>query len=234
LIFWTSNKALALLCAWAGIVPALTIAGEAAGETAHYAGEISKDRNQQFFAALAGKPVRRLVITSNGGGVAAGVELGLWVFERELDVEVSEYCLSSCANYVFPAGVRKTIRSGAVVAWHGNYRHLKETGLWTDEVAHRMEAYGEDEETARRRARERVGRLVRLERGFFARIGVDEYVCWIGKMPPYNAPNYYFLSRDDMARFGIRDVHTSPGYAHTDVSGFRSHIMYLELDEAGR
>ena len=36
--------------------------------------------------------------------------------------------LSSCANYVFPAGYHKTIGPGAIVAWHGNYHHLKQTG----------------------------------------------------------------------------------------------------------
>jgi hypothetical protein len=76
-----------------------------------------------------------------------------------------------------------------------------------------------------------VERLVGLERDFFARIGVDEFLCWVGKVPPYKAPNYYFLSGQDMARFGVSRVQTPPGYESTDVSGFSEHIMYIRLNE---
>lgn len=161
----------------------------------------------------------------------AGIALGTWVFEHRLDVEVNEYCLSSCANYVFPAARRKFISPGAVVAWHGNYHHLKATGLWTDDIAARMRRHGEDAATAREAARAEMERLVRLERDFFARIGVDQYLCWIGKMPPYNARNYYFLSREDMARFGVTRVLTPPGYEYTDVSDIDASIELIRLNE---
>ena len=130
---------------------------------------------------------------------------------------------------MFPAGHHKFIAAGAIVAWHGNYNHLKQTGLWQDDIAARMVRTGEDAATARAQVREQVDRLVRLERDFFARIGVDEYLCWIGKMPPYNAPDYYFLSRQDMARFGVTQVRTPPGYEHTDVSGFNNPVIHIRL-----
>ncbi len=162
---------------------------ELAGETAYYSGALSAELNQRFFNAVNGKAVKRLVITSGGGEVTAGIALGLWLFEHRINVEVAEYCLSSCANYVFPAGQQKSIGAGAIVAWHGNYHHLKQTGLWQDDIAGRMERHGEDRATAAAYVREEVDRLVRLEQDFFARIGIDEYLCWVGKMPPYNAPN---------------------------------------------
>lgn len=211
------------------------IAGPAGAEvsvsadTAWYSGSISTELNQQFFEAVQGRAVKRLIITSDGGAVEAGIALGVWVFENKLDIEVPEYCLSSCANYVFPAGRNKFIGESAVVAWHGNYNHLKQTGLWEDEIAIRMERYGEDAATARVHVREEVDRLVRLEQDFFARTGVDEYLCWIGKMPPYSVPDYYFLSTQDMARFGVTHVHTPAGYEKADFSGMDSHVMYLKL-----
>ena len=85
--------------------------------------------------------------------------------------------------------------------------------------------------TAKIQLREDVERLVGLENDFFARIGVNEYLCWIGKAPPYNAPNYYFLSREDMAHFGVTHVQTPPGYESTDVSDFSDHMMYIKLRE---
>jgi len=203
-----------------------------AGEVVYYNGSISTEKNRRFFAAMADRPVKRLVITSSGGEVEAGIALGVWVFERRLDVEVAEYCLSSCANFVFPAASRKFIAPGAVVAWHGNYHHLKATGLWTDDIALRMQRYGEDAVTARERARALMDRLVRLERDFFAHIGIDQYLCWIGKMPPYNVPNYYFLSREDMAGFGVSQVQTPPGYENTDVSGLNASVVFIRLNDA--
>jgi hypothetical protein len=161
--------------------------------------------------------------------VEAGIALGSWVFDHNLDIEIPEYCLSSCANYVFPAGRHKSIGPGAIVAWHGNYNHLQQTGLWRDDIAVRMESHGEDAATAEIHVREEVDRLASLERAFFARIGVNEYLCWVGKMPPYNAPDYYFLSRQDMARFGVSDVHIPPDYEHSNVSDFSAHIMHIKL-----
>lgn len=202
-----------------------------AAEAAYYSGPISAELNQRFFEATQGKAVKRLIITSGGGEVEAGIALGLWISGHGLNIEVPEYCLSSCANYVFPAGHHKSIGAGAVVAWHGNYNHLKQTGLWKDGIALRMERHGEDAATARAHVREEVDRLVRLERDFFARIGVNEYLCWIGKVSPYNAPNYYFLSTQDMARFGVTHVQAASDYENTDVSDFSDHIMYIKLGE---
>lgn len=199
--------------------------------SAHYSGPISEARNREFFASVQDRPVTRLVITSGGGEVAAAIALGQWVFDHRIDLEVAEYCLSSCANYVFTAARRKIIRPGAVVAWHGNYRHLKETGLWRDDVTRRVERDGQDRDTARREVLAQVARLVHLEQEFFKRIGVNGYLCWIGKMPPYSAPNYYFLSREDMARFGVTRVQTPPDYQHTDVSRLPFSITYLRLDD---
>jgi len=162
--------------------PAVADIRLAAG-TAYYAGPINAGLNQQLFTAVKGKAVKRLVITSSGGEVKAGIALGLWVFDRRLDVEVTDYCLSSCANYVFPAGQRKSIAPGAIVAWHGNYHHLQQTGLWRDDIAPRMARHGEDAATAEVHVRELVDRLVNLERDFFAHIGVNEFICWIGKLP---------------------------------------------------
>jgi hypothetical protein len=197
--------------------------------TAYYTGDITAERNRAFFDRERGRVLERLVITSHGGEVEAGIALGTWVFDQALDVDVPEYCLSSCANYVFPAGLTKIIRPGAVVAWHGSYRHLWETGLWQDEVAARRARYGEDAATARERALAFVKRLVRLEDEHFARIGINGDLCWIGKIPPFDAPNYYFLGERDMARFGIHDLHVPIGYEYTDVTGLGVHVMYIDL-----
>ena len=217
----------AILLAWLWLP---TVAAGDAGEAAAvYSGTISAENNAAFFVRVARQPLKRLLIDSGGGDVAAAIELADWVHARQLDITVTGVCLSSCANYVFPAARHKEILPGTIVAWHGNYHHLAHTGLWRDDVVLRMRRDGEDEQTATRYVQAQVARLVALERDFFARIGVDERICWIGKLPPYHVADYYFLSVADMARFGLTAVQAPAAYPATDLNDFDANIVYLEL-----
>lgn len=87
----------------------------------HYVGYLDENANKRLFAlyeGLADKPTV-LSIRSKGGEVNTGMALGRWVRERRLDIKVMEFCLSSCANYVFPAAQRKTVSNFAVIGYHG-------------------------------------------------------------------------------------------------------------------
>lgn len=86
-----------------------------------YFGELDQQANARLFALYDGlkdKPAT-LSIRSAGGPTGAGLELGQWVRDRKLDVKVMEYCMSSCANYVFPAGIHKVVSNFAVIGLHG-------------------------------------------------------------------------------------------------------------------
>jgi hypothetical protein len=197
------------------------------GETAYYTGSISEERNRKFFDVINNQSVKRLVFNSTGGEVEAAINLGLWIYQNKIDIEITEYCFSSCANYIFPAAYHKIIRAGAIVAWHGNYHHLKNTGLWKDDVTIRMKKYDEDAATAERNVLKKVDYLVGLEKDFFNRISVDEYLCWFGKMPPFNVPDYYYLSKQDMVHFGITHINVHSNYEKTDLSSFKYHVWYI-------
>ena len=58
---------------------------------------------------------------------------------------------------------------------------------------------------------------VSLEQLFFKQIGVDERVCWIGKLPPYKADGYFVLPPEDLRRFAIREVRTEIDYSARSV-----------------
>ena len=45
--------------------------------------------------------IKWLAIKSVGGEVNLGLDLAEFINKNSLNVEVTEYCLSSCANYVF-------------------------------------------------------------------------------------------------------------------------------------
>ena len=70
-----------------------------------YEGAITKELNQNVFEAFrnADTKPKKLMISSPGGEIGLGMELGEWVREHNLDIEVANLCASSCANYVFTA-----------------------------------------------------------------------------------------------------------------------------------
>lgn len=172
---------------------------EQRGDAVVLKGRIDDEAATRAIALMQDPWVTRLVITSGGGLVDAALDLAEAVYARGLDVEVPLACMSSCANYVLPAGRHKVVGRPGAVGWHGNMAHvlyLQRTG----------QGHWSEREIADAR------RLALRESAFFARIGVDGFVCWFAKLPPYGIDEFFSLSAEDMARFGIRDVEVlNPG-----------------------
>lgn len=185
--------ALVLLANLVAAQPAPAASVIADGDAVIFKGRIDAGSTAQFLSLLQTPTITRLVITSGGGDVAAALDMAEAIHVRQLDIEVPSVCLSSCANYVFPAGRRKTLGRPDAVGWHGNMAHvlfLQDSGRqhWSDTQI----------------ASARL--LAAREADFYSRIGVDGFVCWFGKMAPYDVEDFYWLSADDMARFDIQDV----------------------------
>src|SRR4249920_2997236 len=85
-----------------------------------YQGDLSAAANKRIFELYDKATVKpRMVrITSGGGDVNLGMDLGDWIFQHQLDVEVLDHCMSSCANYVFPAGKTKFLNPDSILMWH--------------------------------------------------------------------------------------------------------------------
>jgi hypothetical protein len=191
------RTALALLAALAGHphaqTPTAVTTVQQVDDAVIFSGRISPRSAAEFLQLLQDPSITRLVITSQGGIVSAALDMGLAIHERQLDVEVPTACLSSCANYIFPAARRKTLGKPGAVAWHGNMAHvlyLQRTGRasWNEQQM----------EDARQ--------LAKREAEFFSRIGVDGFLCWFAKLDPYKVDHYYYVSIADMERFGIPSV----------------------------
>ncbi|MGZ5269201.1 MAG: hypothetical protein ACXWC6_01170 [Ramlibacter sp.] len=164
-----------------------------AGDAVVFDGRIDAASVAQALELLKDPAVMRLVITSGGGQVDAAIDLAWAMHARQLDVEVPAACLSSCANYVLPAARRKLLGRPGAVAWHGNMAHvlhLVQTGQGTWS--------GPEVDDARR--------LARREAALYASLGVDGFVCWFAKLPPYAVDEFDTLAPADMERFGIRGV----------------------------
>lgn len=177
-----------------------------------YRGGISRESNVRLFKLVeAADPFpTELVITSKGGDTMAGMELGRWVFRHGLDVVVTEHCLSSCANYVFPAGNMKTLETNAALAWHGGamQKEWDEPCLSMADVL-RQEGLGcADFEKL---FTEQLEEFRREEELFFSEIGVDQRVTILGQEPEYRcsknaAEGGWDYSIADMGRLGLKNI----------------------------
>lgn len=194
------------------------------GTALFYAGPITPEGVARARALLEASPqVRELVVHSGGGDVVAGMDLGDLVHARGLDVRVSGgLCMSSCANYVFTAGRRKTIEPGSLVVWHGS---MLQEGLLeqfdpaavTHHTGRRLTWW--ERRMAMRAVRRDYERVLRRQNAFYARIGVDGTITVIGQRMGCGCQ--WTLAVEDMAAFGVRDVsapddYAQPGYGADD------------------
>lgn len=63
--------------------------------------------------------IKKVVITSGGGDGPAALAIAMLIHEHNWDVEVGEYCISSCAIFIFPAGNKKYLNDNSLLMFHG-------------------------------------------------------------------------------------------------------------------
>jgi len=187
------------------------------GDSITYRGSINRESNERLFEVveIADQFPATLVITSKGGETLAGIELGQWVFRNSLNVTVTEYCVSSCANYIFTAGKVKTLNPEAAVVWHGGAlqeewnapcsgvpKDLLNEGLHCAEVEQIQAEKLEEFKTA--------------EEQFFAEIGVDQRITVLGQDPEYDCRGGtsslgWYYSINDLERLGVKNIRIQQG-----------------------
>lgn len=180
-----------------------------------YVGPINQAANQQLSAlydSLAAKPAV-LSIRSPGGEVNAGMDLGSWVRAHKLNVRVMEFCLSSCANYVFPAGIEKIVSNFAMIGYHGGPGKLEKLTL--DEGAQKIyDALPPDQQKALMAEFASISQQGgRREAQYFEQLGVRADISSLGQNERYDQfvksnPNAvgWTYSLKDFARLGVRDI----------------------------
>jgi hypothetical protein len=197
-----------------GFVPAIAYAGDSTqvylseGEL-NYVGYLDEQANQRLFSlydSLQDKP-GTLAIRSRGGDVVPGMELGEWLHAHKLDVKVMEFCLSSCANYVFTAGARKIVSSNAMIGFHGG-ASSKEVNIG----GAKKEAY--DAMTATKKAafqaELRLARQPQLDREtvFFKTIGVRQNLTTYGEQARFAATvvDGWTFTQQGFGYFGVNHI----------------------------
>jgi hypothetical protein len=71
------------------------------------------------FARVRPKQGRRVILTSSGGSAGDGVAIARIILDNDMHTVVRGACYSSCANYLFFAGVTKTVEPGGMIGFHG-------------------------------------------------------------------------------------------------------------------
>ncbi|MFZ6733747.1 hypothetical protein ACO0LG_17600 [Undibacterium sp. Ji42W] len=191
------------------------------GNVGLYLGVIDETVND-FISAAADKKVERLVITSQGGDAHFGIVFGHWVYDNQIEVEVPSLCMSSCANYVFTAAKRKTIRPSALVIWHGsaeqwNIREINKKyedylALYLTGKASADQMTYLDSDKLRY---EGSNQLLSEQRQFFKKINVNEYVTRLGHEPVFY-DRVWVATVGVMNKMNIQNITVPEGYANID------------------
>lgn len=144
-----------------------------------------------------------MIVTSQGGEIGSGLEIGRWVHENDVTVRVVGLCASSCANYVFTGAARRQLHEDSILAWHGSAWQKS----WDEKAAAGNQALIE---------------LREQEASFFHKIGIDrriatygqdkvgwwdQFAAWLTRRPIQG----FDYSVEDMAFFGLASIELLDG-----------------------
>ncbi len=190
--------------------------------TVIYHGKLSPSANQKLLSILKnGKSkVEWLSITSEGGEINHGMDLGDIVHDYDLKLEVNEYCLSSCANYVFSAANHHRISNHAVIGFHGGTTGMeKEIISFTDAMPE------EERESTKQNLEKYMKSAVIRERKFFEKISVDQEITTLGQSSEYKKfaekedfVGWYY-SLEGLATLGVSNIDVvNPPWSYQHLS----------------
>jgi uncharacterized protein YjeT (DUF2065 family) len=132
-----------------------------AGTSLCFSGDIDRSSTDRAIALFGERSLVAMVITSDGGEVTAAIRLARALRARGVLLVVQRRCISSCANFLFPAARTKAVAPRSLVVFHGGIAPAAFGGL-----------FGGGEERD----------LLALTRSFFREIGVDGSFTYD---PPY-------------------------------------------------
>lgn len=190
--------------------------------TVIYHGKLSPSANQKLLSILKnGKSkVEWLSITSEGGEINHGMDLGDIVHDYDLKLEVNEYCLSSCANYVFSAANHHRISNHAVIGFHGGTTGMEK------EIISFIDAMPEEErESTKQNLEKYMKSAVIRERKFFEKISVDQEITTLGQSSEYKKfaekedfVGWYY-SLEGLATLGVSNIDVvNPPWSYQHLS----------------
>lgn len=176
------------------------------GNKVIYAGDIGEEANTTLFELYRkNKQINTLKIKSKGGEINVGMELAEFVYTNKLNVEVDDYCFSSCANYVFPSGMKKIIGKNAIIGFHGGASSTEFDGNELDTLSEK-----ERKATLAFMA-EYLQHALKREALFFSMVGVEQKITTLGQNKAFSKFNEagfkgWHYSIDALTKLGVTNI----------------------------
>lgn len=139
-------------------------------ETITFEGEIESDEYELFSTKFDSK-VKTIYLNSGGGVTSEAMKIALDIVDHDITIIVNNWCLSSCANYLFLAGKKRVIQKG-IVGYHGNVKACFGDKKWK-EVEADFRAQGIDEDDILS-AYNFFQAEIKVEEKFLEKIGVSQ------------------------------------------------------------
>jgi hypothetical protein len=168
-----------------------------------------------------------ITVTSSGGDAEAAMLLGDWIFKNRINIRVRSLCVSSCANYIFPAGRQKEIEPRALIVWHGsalqkNFR----------EFISKYEAIQATDNSSPYLAENSLNynsllRIIKKQNEFFAKIGVDESILRLGQEPFDFDTSGWSATPQVMKKYGINNISAPTNYGELSYFHALFGLKYL-------
>lgn len=193
------------------------------GDLICFDGRIDQRSATTFIAAsqAQGDAPATFVMRSVGGEVHSAMSMGEEILRRRGDVIAHRYCLSSCANYLLPAGRTRIVWEDAVLGFHGGAVPLSDA-----DILAAITASGEASDTVSKAEIESLMAQVRKDTlatiarqgDYLEKVGIRrDFFDWMARFDrmPRTAlealcegsagpPAFVVLSPELLARFGYR------------------------------
>lgn len=167
-------------------------------------GFIDESTIAQIRALQSNYDFTRIRVHVEDGDPLATMQLGYFIYRRELDLVVDTACLGACANYLFTAAKTKYLGPESIVAWSGGAM----SSSWTQQNQRYLVP------GARFVAEQYMDAFLRREIRYFERIGVAQAVTHYGYEEASGCPlgsRGFYYTVPELLRFGIADIQLAHG-----------------------
>ena len=204
-----------------------------------YRGGLTAEANAKVFALYekASTKPTLLSIRSPGGPIDVGLDLGEWTHQQGLDVRVDEFCFSSCANYIFTAGVRKILGKNAIIGFHGGASSESFNMAQMNATLAKIPA--EQREKVREEVEQQLKAYIvankKREANFYQAIAVAQKITTLGQQGVYHIYQKtgfkgWYYSLDDMEKLGLKNIHVVGGDWNPEQQENRYKIYRVSLE----
>jgi ATP-dependent protease ClpP protease subunit len=185
----------------------------------HYEGDITQGKNKKFFDLSKKSQTHDIYINSGGGDIEQGMALGDFIYNKEMNVYITHYCFSSCANYVFTSGKNKFISEHALIGYHGGaYSFTIDQFLISEENYLKRKLTKQEVIDYTKKYSDYINRIKVEQDDFYSKRHINKKIASLGANAYPNVDITYDLAYYtilDFNRLGVHNIHVVGGGSWT-------------------